>query len=219
MRLIRDGLLIAGAAALAAPLYAQNTDTPPPPPPPPPTPQIQRPPGMPPGMAPPRPPSDFRFRAPVGMQARFTYMSINGHKDDLKLTEAQQKQVEDLWQKSQTEAMARNQKMMELRQTMDTLTEADTVDMAKVEPAVRAVQNAEADNIIADIRLNQALLNILTKTQRDQLKTLPPSFGMPGMGMRPPMPRPMPMPGAPGAPGAPGGHGGFGTPPGPPPAP
>lgn len=207
MRLIRNGMLIAGAAALAAPLQAQTPGAPGTPPGPP---QIQPPPGM----NTPRPPSEFRFRAPVGMQARFTYMSINGNKDALKITDAQEKQIEDLWQKSSSESVARHTKMSGLRGDLENLAQQDPVDMAKIEPAVRAVQNAEADDILADIRLNQAILNVLTKEQRDQLKALPPSFGMPGMpGLRPPMPRPMPMPPPP--PGGPGGP----APGGPPPAP
>lgn len=143
-------------------------------------------------------------------------MTINGNKDGLKLTEAQQKQVEDVWKKASSESMSRNEKMMSLRQKVDDLADKDPVDMPTLEKAIREMQSTQADDIIADVRLNQSLLSILTKEQRAQLNEMPPSFGMPGM----PMPRPMPPPGMmPKPPGGPGMPGMPPAPPSPPPAP
>jgi Spy/CpxP family protein refolding chaperone len=173
-----------------------------------------------------RPPAAFRFNAPIGLQARFTYMGITSHKDELGLTDAQVKSVEDLFQKSQTDSMAREQKSMALRQAVQDLADADPVDMTKVEAAVNAYQKAQGEQMLSDIRLNVALNSVLTAEQREKLKDLPPSFGMGGPGMRPPMPprgqggMPGGMPGMPGMPGGPPPPSGQpGAPPPPPPAP
>jgi Spy/CpxP family protein refolding chaperone len=204
MKRLTTGLLILGAAGMPGALLAQTASDAPAPPPPP---AVQMPPGMAPNGATPAPPAAFHFTAPVGLQSRFTYLGATSHKDDLKLTDDQVKQIGDLYQKGQTDAMARSRKMMGLRDAMNAAAQADPLDMAKVESAVRAVQNAQGDDIIADVRLNDAMLKVLNADQRAKLKDMPPSFGFGGgfavggsgaPGMRPPMPPMHPMPGMPG---------------------
>src|SRR5512143_2783108 len=92
MKPIRSSLVILGALATTG-AFAQNAQ-PVPPPPPPPTAPPQPPAVAPvPPMAPPmaRP---FRYMAPMGMQARYTYEVVRTNRDELKVTDAQMKAID-----------------------------------------------------------------------------------------------------------------------------
>jgi hypothetical protein len=150
------------------------------------------------------------FNAPIGAQANFTYMTLSSRREELKVTDTQWQQISSLWERSGQERQKRSIEMNSAREALQKLTSANTLDMARIEPAVRGLEKLRGDEMMADIRLNDAMKKVLTPEQREQMANLPPRFGPPG-AMRP-MPnfRPAGPNGPPGPMGPPGGPGGPG---------
>ncbi len=204
-----------GGACFTAAAAAQVPEAPAPPPPPPPTavrPDAPPPPGMPgmparPGGLRPEPGmGGFRF-SPIGSQANMTFMTLQANREDLNITDEQNRRITELWQKSREELRTRGLETRRIQEELQTLTEADTLNMPRIEAQVRAIEKIRSEDTLADIRLNDALKKVLTADQRAKLKTMPGltmgGFGRPGARVGPGMPGVRGGPGAPGAPGAP----------------
>ena len=165
-------------------------------------------PGMPPGFQPPMRP--YHYMAPMGNQAMYIFEVIRTNKDELKVTDAQWKTIQDARDADQKTRMDRSMQTMNTRRDLQDIADADSPDIAKIDAKVRDLKKAEGDDMMADFKLSALYRKTLTAEQREKLKTLAPKFEpfMPGMPGGPPMPGgPGMMPGGnpPGAIGAPGG--------------
>jgi Spy/CpxP family protein refolding chaperone len=197
MKKIRLTVAAAFAASLCAPTLAQ-------------TPQPPTPPAAPPAPGPAGRnvggPGGFRFQGMLGYQSNFTYMLLTSNKTELKLTDAQNAQIEAIYRESTKTRTETMQKQRKLSDEISALVDADNPNMTAIEAKVRELQTLQGDGMLADIRTNQKYRALLTPEQREQLKTLSPRPPMPGgafgtgTGPRAPI---VPPSGGPGAPDAP----------------
>lgn len=200
MKLIRSSLLILGALASTG-VFAQGRQ---PVPAPPPTPRTAP---QPPAVAPVPPVSPpvarpFRYMAPMGMQARYTYEVIRTNRDELKVTDAQMKAIDAARAADDKAVQDRSMQKMTIRNELQDLADADNPDMAKIEAKVRELQKIQGDEMLADFKLTAAYRKALTADQRTRVKTLAPKFEpmiptRPGVPMMPGMAVP-PVPNVPG---------------------
>lgn len=164
-----------------------------------------------------QPMQPYRMMLPMGNQAGVLFEIIRTNKDELKVTDAQWKIIQDARDADQKTRMDRSMQTMNIRRDLQTLADADAPEIAKIDAKVRELKKAEGDDMMSDFSLTAAYRKALTPEQREKSKTLFPKFEpympMPG---RPGMPGGPPMPGGPGM--MPGGNppGAMGTPGGPP---
>lgn len=215
MKPIRNFVLMY-AAISATGVLAQGTQLAPPPPPPPPS-------VAPPSVVPPIPPiparilppgmNPGRFMSPIGMKARFTYEVILTNRDELKVTDAQIKIINEAREAADKTTYERAMTRSTLTNEIQALADADTPDMAKLEVKVQELMKMQGDEMMADFKLNAAYRKALTPEQRVKITTMAPKFNpmmpnWPGMRGGPIVPGDPGGPGMPGMmPGAPGGPG------------
>lgn len=125
-------------------------------------------------------PGGFRFQGMLGYQSNFTYMLLTSNKTELKLTDAQNAQIEAIYRESTKTRIETMQKQRKLSDEISALVDVDNPNMAAIEAKVRELQTLQGDGMLADIRTNQKYKALLTPEQRTQLKTLSPRPPMPG---------------------------------------
>jgi hypothetical protein len=139
------------------------------------------------------------YEAPVGRTADFLYATITSHKADLNITDEQMKAIDALHEPSTAQRQTRFMTRENARRELQELANADPVDMKAIEAKAAIISQTTTEEMVADIRLREAIRKTLTADQKAKLKDMRPEFpGIPNMA-RPPMMDPI-RPALPGAP-------------------
>ena len=118
-----------------------------------------------PGQGGPPPPG---MRGPGGPMG----MGIGPGFRELDLTDDQRTQIKSIMESHQAEFKAAGDKMRAVREGMQALIEADTLDEAAIRAKSAEVAAAEADSAILGAKVRQQTLQVLTSEQLTKLKEL-----------------------------------------------
>lgn len=91
-------------------------------------------------------------------------------KQQLNLSDAQEKQIGELFAKSSTDSQALRQSMHETRQQLRTLMQSDNPEEAKIRMLAEAQGRTQADLIMLRSKTHAAIKQVLTPEQRQKMQ-------------------------------------------------
>jgi len=106
----------------------------------------------------------------------------------LDLSEAQQKQIQEIIEQERAEMDGNRGKMRESREQMRALLENDTFDEAAVRSLAESEAKLKVDAFVMRAKVKNQIFQLLTSEQQDLAEKLEPLLHKPGKHHRPPMP-------------------------------